>query len=303
MRIGQVRNRKSSMKNRRNKFSGLKWAVVLVLVGVRCSMAQQLRVVTLNSAITETVFALGMGDNIVATDVTSISPKAAADLPRVSRNRSISAEGVMAFHPHIVLAPEKDVPPAVAQHLRQSGIRFIAIRQEFSEKGAYRFIQEVANALDIPKKGKEAVLRTKLAMDRVRAVVEEQTAGRTKPKVLFIYARGAGAMSVAGRGSSLDALIELSGGRNAVQEFSDFKPYTTEALVKADPDVILMFDFGVSSLGGKRSILKMPGMNMTAAGRHGRILALNASLLVNFGTRLPEAVASLHRELMQSPQE
>src|SRR5690606_39386511 len=159
MRIGQVRNRKSSMKNRRNKFSGLKWAVVLVLVGVRCSMAQQLRVVTLNSAITETVFALGMGDNIVATDVTSISPKAAADLPRVSRNRSISAEGVMAFHPHIVLAPEKDVPPAVAQHLRQSVFRLKAIGQRFFENEAIRLIKEVANALIIPKRGNKAVLR------------------------------------------------------------------------------------------------------------------------------------------------
>ena len=135
-------------------------------------------------------------------------------------------------------------------------------------------------------------------MERVSRLVKEQTLGKTKPKVLFIYARGAGAMSVSGKGSSLDGIIELAGGRNAVQEFADFKPYTTEALVNANPDIILMFDFGVSSLGGKKAILKMPGMRLTEAGKHERILIMNPSLLVNFSNRLPEAVASLHRELM-----
>ena len=268
------------------------------IISAQWSLAAEQRIVTLSSAITETVFALGLGSHIVATDVTSISPQAAADLPRVSQNRSVSAEGIMAFQPDIVLAPEKDVPAAVVQHLRQSGITFIALRQMFSEKGAYRFIQEIANALDVPEEGKAVVYRTKTAMQRVNTLVQEQTVGKNKPKVLFIYARGAGAMSVSGKGSSLDALIELSGGRNAVQEFADFKPYTTEALVNANPDIILMFDFGVSSLGGKKAILKMPGMRLTNAGKRERILVMNPSLLVNFSTRLPEAVGLLHRELM-----
>lgn len=278
---------------------GLTYLILLACsISAHHISAAEKRIVTLSSAITETVFALGLGNHIVATDVTSISPKAAADLPRVSQNRAVSAEGIMAFQPDIVLAPDKDVPPAVVQHLRQSGVRFIALRQEFSEKGAYRFIQEIADVLAIPEKGKEVVQRTKMAMERVSTIVEEATSGKTKPKVLFIYARGAGAMSVSGKGSSLDGIIELAGGRNAVQEFADFKPYTTEALVKANPDVILMFDFGVSSLGGKKAILKMPGMQLTEAGKHERILVMNPSLLVNFSTRLPEGVALLHRELI-----
>ncbi|PRD57358.1 hemin ABC transporter substrate-binding protein [Sphingobacterium gobiense] len=272
--------------------------LLIGLLGGQRGFASELRIITLSSAITETVFALGLGSHIVATDVTSISPKAAAALPRVSQNRAVSAEGIMAFQPDIVLAPEKDVPPAVVQHLRQSGIKFIPLRQTFSEKGAYRFMQEIADGLDAPEKGREAVHRTKIAMERINMLVKEKTTGKTKTNVLFIYARGAGAMSVSGKGSSLDGIIELAGGKNAVQEFADFKPYTTEALVKANPDVILMFDFGVSSLGGKKAILKMPGMRLTEAGKHERIVVMNPSLLVNFSTRLPEAVALLHRELM-----
>lgn len=116
--------------------------------------------------------------------------------------------------------------------------------------------------------------------------------------MLFIYARGTGTMSVAGKGSSIDAMMELAGGKNAVQEFSDFKPYTTEALVEANPDIILMFDFGASSIGGKEAILKLPGVRITEAGKYGRILVMNAALLVNFSTRLPEAIMELHTGML-----
>ncbi|WP_437917721.1 heme/hemin ABC transporter substrate-binding protein [Sphingobacterium sp. LRF_L2] len=274
-------------------------AVIVTLLVVQLLQAKDRRIITLSSAITETVYGLGLGDAIVATDVTSVSPKAAAALPRVSKNRSLSAEGIMAFRPTIVLAPEGDISSAVLKHLRESNIEVVTLKQEFTEKGAYRFIQEIADCLQVSATGKSVVNRTKVTMGKIMEMIAQETAGKKKPRVLFIYARGAGTMSVSGKGSSLDALIEMAGGKNAVQEFAEFKPYTTEALVKANPDVILMFDFGVSSLGGKEAILKMPGVKLTEAGKKERILSMNPSLLVNFSTRLPEGVMALHQGLVE----
>lgn len=271
--------------------------ILALFVGHGLHAAEQ-RIITLSSAITETVYGLGLGADIVATDVTSMSPKAAAALPRVSKNRSLSAEGILTFRPTIVLAPAGDMPAAVLKHLRQSGVTVVTLTQEFTEKGAYKFIQQIADALHVSQTGKTVVNRTKVTMDKIMEMVKKETAGQKKPAVLFIYARGTGTMSVSGKGSSLDALIEMAGGRNAVQEFAEFKPYTTEALVKANPDVILMFDFGASSLGGKEAILKMPGLRLTEAGKHGRILVMNSALLVNFSTRLPESVMALHQGLV-----
>lgn len=257
------------------------------------------RIITLSSSITETVFGLGLGKSVVATDVTSISPKAAAVLPRVSKNRSISAEGLLAFKPSIVLAIEGDVPKVVIQQVRKSGVKFVVLKQDYSAKGALRFIQDVANGVGESQLGRVAVQRTKLSLDRTQEIITKDTQGKIKPKVLFIYARGTGTMSVAGKGSSLDAMIELAGGKNAVQEFSDFKPYTTEALVDANPDIILMFDFGLSSIGGKEGMLKLPGVRITQAGKHKRILVMNPSLLINFSSRLPEAVMELHLGMVE----
>ena len=256
--------------------------------------AQQ-RIITLNSSLTETIYGLGIGDRVIATDVTSISPKAAAALPKVSKNRSVSAEGLLSFKPTIVLANDGEVPNTVIQQIHSAGVKYVGIKPHYSAPGALRYIQDVANSVGEPELGKALVSRTKISLNRIMELVNQDKNGSKAPKVLFLYARGTGTMSVAGKGSSLDAMIRLAGGKNAVQEFSDFKPYTTEALVQANPDIILMFDFGANSLGGKEAILKLPGMRITQAGKHERILVMNASLLVNFSNRLPDAILELHR--------
>ncbi|NGM66754.1 hemin ABC transporter substrate-binding protein [Sphingobacterium sp. SGR-19] len=251
------------------------------------------RIITLNSALTETVFALGFGCSIVATDVTSESPAMAKKLPKVSKNRSVSSEGLIRFKPDIVLAIEGETPRTVVQQLETAGVKFVAIRQQYSLKGALNFIQNVADALGETDRGKELVGTTQKALQEVELSMKKQPFTKT-PKVLFIYARGTGTMSVAGKGSSIDEIIKLAGAQNAIQEFADFKPYTTEALVSANPDIILMFDFGLSSLGGKEAMLKLPGVRLTSAGKNKRIIQINGPLLINFSNRLPEAIRELN---------
>lgn len=267
--------------------------MLFLLIMVLFVEAAPRRIITLNSALTETVFALGFGSSIVATDVTSESPAAAAKLPKVSKNRSVSSEGLIRYKPDIVLAIEGEVSRAVIQQLRAAGVKFVAIRQQYSNKGALNFIQDVANALDETDRGKELVNTTQKALQEVELSIKKQSFTKP-PTVLFIYARGTGTMSVAGKGSSIDEIIKLAGAQNAVEEFADFKPYTTEALVSANPDIILMFDFGLSSLGGKDAMLKLPGVRLTNAGKNKRIIQLNGPLLVNFSNRLPEAIRELH---------
>lgn len=255
------------------------------------------RIITLSGALTEVTDALGLGKNIVAVDVTSEFPAYVKQLPKVSRNRSLSVEGLMAYRPDIVLAPEGDISKAIQSQLKTAGITLVNIKQEYSVKGALQFIRAVAAALQVPEKGQSLALQTE---KEVNAELEKiRQAKRKTPGVLFIYARGAGAMSVAGKGSNMDALIQLAGGKNVVQEFSDFKPYSTEAMIRANPDAILLFDFGLSSLGGKNALLKMPGVTTTKAGKNKCVIEMDGPLLVNFSVRLATAIRELNRQLVQ----
>lgn len=260
----------------------------------RCTLPTQ-RIVTLGAAITETTAALGFGPHIVATDVTSEYRAFTKSLPKVSRNRNLSVEGLMQFNPTLILAPEGDIPAAVLAQLKKAKVNVISIRQEFSVKGAEKFILAVAISLNAKKEGIELLQQ----MQKKLSVINTEIAkSKQKPvKVLFIYARGAGNMTVAGKGSNMDAIIHLAGGINAVKEFTEFKPYSTEALIAANPDVLLLFDFGAKSLGGTSSILKMPGVKLTNAGKTKRIIEVDGPLMVNFAARLPEAIAELNHKL------
>lgn len=256
--------------------------------------AQAKRIITLSTALSEVTYALGAGSKIVAVDVTSEYPQEINKKPRVSKDRNVSLEGLLSFRPDLVLAPPAEVSMAVETKLKKLGVRVVIIQQEYSVKGAQRFIREVANAIGEPQAGVQ--LANKVNAELGKVMVKLNGANK-KPKVLFVYAQGVGLMSVAGKGSHIEAIISLAGGRNAVQEFNDFKPYSTESLIQTNPDIILLFDFGASSLGGKQGILRMPGVSLTNAGKTGRIISMNGPLLINFANRLPQAIVELNKLL------
>ncbi|MCC8407520.1 ABC transporter substrate-binding protein [Mucilaginibacter sp. UR6-1] len=252
------------------------------------------RIITLNNTLTETVDALGLGKNIVAVDVTSTYPAYVQKLPKASKNRSVSAEGLLSFSPDIVLAAEGSVNKEIEYQLTAAGIKVVQIKQVYSPAGTYQLIKDVAAALQVQAKGAALIKTLQAKVNKAINFVKQHP---KKSKVLFVYARGTGVMMVAGKNTSVDAMISLAGGQNAVSGFNDFKPYTTEALVEANPDIILMFDFGFSSLGGTESIIKMPGMAQTNAGKNKRIVQMDSNLMVGFSTRLDQAILQLHGKL------
>ena len=267
-------------------------STLLLLLCYVCSFATApQRILSLSGAITETVDALGLGNQIVAVDVTSIYPAYAAKLPRVSQNRVLSAEGIISFSPDLVIAPEGDISKAIAYQLKSAGIQVLSIKQEFSPNGSIKFIRAVAAAVGQSPKGEVLV---KQLSSNLQQTLTDISKNPKHPKVLFVYARGTGVMMVAGKNTNMDAIISLAGGKNAAQGFSNYKPYTTEALVNANPDLILMFDFGYKSLGGINSILKMPGVSLTNAGKNKRIVQMDGELLTGFTVRLPQAIKELN---------
>jgi iron complex transport system substrate-binding protein len=117
-----------------------------------------------------------------------------------------------------------------------------------------------------------------------------------KPKVLFVYARGAGTLMVAGENTPLEKMIVLAGGENAGKGFTDFKPLTSESVIAANPDVILMFTSGAQSLGPD-GIFNVQGVSATNAGKNKALIQMDGQLLSGFGPRVAEALIELNKEL------
>jgi iron complex transport system substrate-binding protein len=105
---------------------------------------------------------------------------------------------------------------------------------------------------------------------------------------------------VGGEKTSADAMIAYAGGRNAISGFSGFKPLTPEAVIAANPDVLLLTDQGMKAVGGIGGVLRFPGVNQTRAGKEQNIVSLEAMYLLGFGPRMPLAVAELNLLLQRA---
>lgn len=250
----------------------------------------QRRIVSLNGTVTEVVCALGFEKSLVGVDVTSTYPASVQKLPKVGHNRNISAEPVLALQPDLILATSNFLAPSVIEQFNATGVKTVVLQQEYSVEGTKKLIREIAAALQATEKG--AALCKQLDQQQQALKVIPQS-----KKVLFIYARGAGTMMVAGQETPLDKIITLAGAKNAASGFKDFKPLTTEALVAANPDVILLFDSGLESVGGVTGLLKVPGVPQTTAGKQQKIVAMDGQFLSGFGPRVLEAVKVLSEKL------
>lgn len=248
------------------------------------------RIVSLNGTISEILCALGHQGQLVGVDITSTYPAALASLPKVGHSRNIAAEGVLSLAPTLVVGTRESIRPEVASQLKAAGVQVQLFSQEFSVAGTRRLVGEVARAFGSTARV-SAVLRQ---LDAQLATVRKPARA---PKVLFIYARGTGTLMVAGQGTAVEKAIELAGGQNAAHGFQDYKPLTAEALVAANPDVLLLFDSGLQSLEGPKGLMQTPGVAQTKAGRTGRIIAMDGQLLTGFGPRLGQAVGELARLL------
>ncbi|MFT3774936.1 MAG: ABC transporter substrate-binding protein [Minicystis sp.] len=248
------------------------------------------RIVAVGGAVTEIAFALGVGPRIVAADTSSTYPAQAAALPKVGYQRTLAAEGIARERPTLLLLSAEAGPPAVIEQLRGLGVAMHIVPAEASVEGAKQKIRKVAEALGEGSRGEALVADLTAELAQAEARVRRAT---TKPRVLFVYARGAGTMMVSGVRTPAAEMIRLAGGENAVEGFEGFKPLTAEAASAARPDVILIPALGLESIGGAAGLSAQPGIAQTPAGRAGRVVAMDDLLLLGFGPRLGRAVDEL----------
>lgn len=256
------------------------------------------RIVCIGGALTETIYALGAQGLLAGVDTTSIFPAAARSLPSVGYARALSAEGVLSLSPGLIVAGDEAGPPAVLRQLESAGIPLRRLPLDHRFEGLLDRTRALGGLL-----GQDAAadrLTTQLQQQWQAAqarVVQLAAPGQPRPKVMFVLSHSMSQVRVAGAGTAADAMIRLAGARNAFDGMEGYKPLNAEAAIAAAPDVILATDQGLEAAGGAAGLLRAPGLALTPAGRHQRVVALDALWLLGFGPRLPSAVTALAEAL------
>jgi len=258
------------------------------------------RLVSVGGALTEMVYALDAQSLLVGVDTTSLFPAAARSLPSVGYARTLSAEGVLSLAPTRVMASEDAGPPAVLRQIVAAGVPVTVLPANHRFEGMLERLRRIGELTARQPQADALAQRLREDWAAAQAQVATHVAQRRgKPlRVLFVLSHAISQVMVAGTDTSAQAMLEYAGAVNALAGFTGFKPLTVEAVIAAQPDVILATDQGLQAAGGAAAIARLPGLADTAAGRAQRVASLEAMLLLGFGPRLPQAVRSLDNALL-----
>ena len=257
----------------------------------------------ISGSIAATVFGLGLGDSVVGRDVSTTFPEA-ADLPLItSGGHAVSSEAVLALRPTLLITDGTIGPIDVIQQLREAGITVVFVDTDPSMAGVSELARQVAAALGVAPAGE--LLATQLStaiadkIAEIAAIAPVNAADRVR--ILFLYLRGgSGIYYLFGEESGADELIEGVGGIDVAGEigWTGMKPMTDEALVAANPDLILVMSDGIESAGGVDGLIETkPAIGLTAAGQHRRFVDMADGEILSFGPRVPEVLDALARAI------
>lgn len=196
---------------------------------------------------TEVLVALGLADKLVAVDKYSADVEGISEeLPKIDF-RNPDAEAIIALNPDIVIASGHnkvgDEDPFAL--IKEAGIPVAYIPSSYSIDGIYEDIEFIANLTNTEKKGKELVDSMKKEVEKIKAIGDKIT---DKKNVYFEIGAGS-ELYTFGNGTFLNELIETVGATNIFADENSWITVTPEAVIDANPDVILANSPGTNEAG------------------------------------------------------
>ncbi len=278
---------------------------VLLMSGLSCSRFRNAptnagaeRYVVISPIYNEIIWALGAQDKVVGVDLSTTYPPDVKNKQTVGYHRALSAEGILSLHPTAVIHDNNIGPPQVVQQLQQLNIpmkTFTAKNTDFD--GAKALIREMGAYFHKEARAEE-LCKT---MDEQKAASLEKVKQYTDhPRVAVIhFGRASNVYLVVGKGGGGDGggvskMIELAGGEMAVANQGMQRMESPEILAQANPDVILMTDYGYDRLNGSLDQIRaLPGVATSNAAKTGRIFRIEENVLNYFGPRSGENIAKV----------
>jgi iron complex transport system substrate-binding protein len=256
-------------------------AVLTVVPGAPLGAQAQLpRIVSLIPSLTEDLFAMGAGKQVVGVSQYTDYPPAAAALPAVASVTSVDTERIFRLHPSVVVAISAQAP--LLADLRRLGVPVVLIDDD-SFDDIFRAIAVLGR---VSRRTREAqALAVSL---RARTAALERSVPRGAPARVFVVL-GVEPIFTAGRQSYITRLIGLAGGRNTAGLSEAYGRYSAEALLAAQPDMIV-----TDRQSGLTAVLDRAPWNALRAVREGRVAVIpDADLLERPGPRYNTGLAWL----------
>jgi iron complex transport system substrate-binding protein len=257
--------------------------------------AKAQRLVVISQIYNEIIWALGAQDAVVGVDLSSTYPPDVKKVQTVGYHRALSAEGILSLHPTAILEDGNIGPPQVVEQLKSLNIPLKTFdAKNDSVEGTKALVREMGAYFHKEARAEELcrTLDSQLAasLERVKQYADH-------PRVAVIhFGRASNIYLVVGKGGGSDGaaasrMIEWAGGEMAIDSKGMQRMESPETIAQANPDVILVTDYGYDRLGGSLDQVKaLPGVATSNAAKNNRIYRAEENELMYFSPRTGENV-------------
>ncbi|NLY01183.1 MAG: cobalamin-binding protein [Rhodopirellula sp.] len=196
------------------------------------------RIVSMSPSITETLFALGLGERVVGVTRYCNYPPEAKALPQIGGWLDPSYEAIVALRPDLIVTREGSDQSTAT--LRQLGLDTLVVHHDHLE-GILDSFTTIGGRCGADGEAERLVGQIRQKMDEIR----QRTASLPRPRVLFVAERTLDSGEIqdlyaAGADGFINRVIELAGGSNVCAETAGgFPVLSAEGILKLNPEVIV----------------------------------------------------------------
>jgi iron complex transport system substrate-binding protein len=249
------------------------------------------RIVSLTPANTETLFALGAGDRVVATDDGSDYPEEAIALPDVATFSTVDVEKVVALEPDLVVAGGLGFTPAEAiTRLRGLDVPVLVLYAS-SVAGVYEDIELIGTATGTSEAATTLTADMRAEIDAISAAA---AGAGTRPRVLYEvgYDDTTGAIYAPADASFVAEMVTLAGAETITTGDANTYEISLETLISKDPQIIVL---GTNPFYAPtpEAVAKRSGWDAMTAVRNGDVRPVRDIEITRPGPRLPLGLRNL----------
>lgn len=248
------------------------------------------RIVSLAPAVTEIIFALGKGDQIVGNTQFCDFPEQAKKIPKVGGKLDLNLEVLIAMRPDIVF-----LYPSYQEKVKiLAGRSKLVVLNHSNLKGLFDSIKIIAKELAVEEKGEVLAAGIK----RTFAEIREKTKNKKKVKTLLVAGRNIDQlrnMYIIGRTDFLNDILEIAGGVNAYTGSIDYPNISLESVVSMNPDFIIELSIFYQQIDKKRVLDLWGKYKIINAVKNNRIKIIKDNVWLRPGPRVGEIARKLHQ--------
>ena len=261
--------------------------ILLLLISnvhANCNKAKNSNsIVIAGGSITEIIYFLNLQNKLVGVDVTSNYPLNAKKLPSIGYIRNLSIEGLLSLKPNLILAEESIGPPIIVKQLNKTSVEFRIIKNNYTIDGINEKFLCISKILDIEIKNNINYKKFVNNVKKLKSFVKNNN--KEKKDILLILMMKGTSPIIAGKNTSGHGFIKMIGQNNSMDKVSGWKPVSSEQILIANPNYIIVTKRALKDFTSIEKFLKLPGISSTKAAKNKNVFIKDGMSLLGYGPR------------------